>query len=366
MERPIISTLSESTSMQTGVSVVVCCHNSSERLVPTLSHLALQDVSPEIGWEVVIVDNASFDNTRQVAEANWLCKSGAKLRVVHEPRLGLGNARERGVQEARYSIVSLVDDDNWVCTHWVQRVWEIMAGHPGVGACGGPALAAFSYTPPPWFESQKHQYAIGVQADSRGEITWTRGWLWGAGLSIRKLAWQQLRDAGFRPLLIDRHGEDLSTGGDVELCLALRLAGWKLWYEPSLILEHYLPTHRLTWHYLRRLVRANGRASVAYDPYIFAASIDPDRLKGRWGLIWTWRTRDIWRKILRHPRTLQAALRGAVEGELDALSVEGELARLFELLRWHCVYDHSIEDVWMADWRIAPGQVGWGIESGHF
>jgi hypothetical protein len=59
-------------------------------------------------------------------------------------------------------------------------------------------------------------------------MTTTRGYLWGAGLTIRKAAWQQLQAAGFTPMLLGRQGTMLSTGEDSEICYTLRLASWRL------------------------------------------------------------------------------------------------------------------------------------------
>ena len=53
--------------MAEGVSVVICCYNSAERLPRTLTHLAAQRVSEKLPWEVIVIDNASQDKTGEVA-----------------------------------------------------------------------------------------------------------------------------------------------------------------------------------------------------------------------------------------------------------------------------------------------------------
>ena len=66
-----------------------------------------QTVDPSRAWEVVVVDNASTDDTAAVAQ----CLAGrgpAPLRVVSEPQLGLAYARARGIAEARDDIISFV------------------------------------------------------------------------------------------------------------------------------------------------------------------------------------------------------------------------------------------------------------------
>jgi len=54
-----------------GISVVICCYNSASRLPATLQHIAEQSLDSEILWEIIIVDNASTDNTAEIASTYW-------------------------------------------------------------------------------------------------------------------------------------------------------------------------------------------------------------------------------------------------------------------------------------------------------
>lgn len=105
--RPLITMLPEirvsghSTETPTpGVTVLVCCHNSTARLPPTIECLARQVVAPDISWEVVIVDNASTDDTGAFAQTLWPPQSRVSFRVVQEPQLGLGYATRPGSRRA--------------------------------------------------------------------------------------------------------------------------------------------------------------------------------------------------------------------------------------------------------------------------
>jgi len=260
--------LQDSDNTMWGVSLVICSHNGASRLLAVLAHVALQRVPLGLPWEVVLVDNASTDDTAAVARANWPVKDApAPLRVVYEGELGLTQARCRGLREARYEIVCFIDDDNWLAPDWLQIVVEVMGRHAEVGACGGMLDAAFELSPPQWFDHVQKYYAVGPQHDCAGDITWSRGYLWGAGLTVRKTAWKELAAAGFRFELHDRAGHALTSGGDAELCLALRLAGWKLWYEPAMKMKHYIPASRMEWQYLERVARGFGAAAVVLNAY---------------------------------------------------------------------------------------------------
>ena len=66
-----------------GVSIVVCCHNSAARIEATIEHLARQETP--YPWEVVLVNNASTDDTTERAKAAWsLHGAPTSLTIVDE------------------------------------------------------------------------------------------------------------------------------------------------------------------------------------------------------------------------------------------------------------------------------------------
>jgi hypothetical protein len=252
---------------------------------------------------------------------------------VHEPRLGLSYARHRGFSEAKYEIVSFIDDDNWVCANWVQLVSDIMTRNPTVGACGGFNEAEFEVAPPWWFEHYKESYAIGSQGREAGNVADTRGFLWGAGLSVRKSAWQQLVRDGFCQLLVDRKGSAPTAGGDAELSFALRLTGWELWYDPRLRLRHFLPARRLEWCYLRSLCRGIGASSVVLDRYSYALQGKADTLAASVQRSWAAKMIATVAKLLWYETIRLFSFYLPREGSVVVLQAEVRLGRLLELLQ---------------------------------
>ncbi len=252
--------------MNLSVSIVLCCHNSAARLPDTLRHLCAVEVPPGLCWEVLLVDNASTDTTAVCAQALWAeAGAPAPLNVLTEPRLGLNHARWAGIRAARGDIVSFVDDDNWVDSAWLKVIVDVFAAQPSVGAVGAWAEPVSDGPIPPWFERAQHLYACGQQGAAAGPVPAARGYLYGAGLSIRRTALLALDAAGFAPRLIGRSGASLAGGEDSELCRALSSAGWDLWYEPRLRLRHFMPAGRLTLAYARRLSFEMGRAAVRLE-----------------------------------------------------------------------------------------------------
>jgi glycosyltransferase involved in cell wall biosynthesis len=335
--------------MAVDVSIVVPSHNGAARLPAALDHIAGQRPPAGLAWEVVLVDNASTDGTAAAASQAWSADPSVPLRVVREPRLGLGHARVRGFAEARGDLVAWVEDDNWIAPDWLSVVTAVMREHPQVGACGGINEPVCQTAPPAWFEEFQFAYAAGPQGPTPGDVTASRGHLWGAGLTVRRAAWDHLVGHGFRPLLVDRQGEtNFNSGGDSEICFALRLAGWRLWFEPRLRLRHFLLAHRLDWGYLRRMFRGVGASSVGFDPYCRAydgASVDGRRR------IWLDEARPLAAELAKRAGRLWRLRAQAFEGDGDILDLEWKLGRLAELLRRRDAYDRSLRAIERAGWH---------------
>jgi len=250
--------------MINGISVVICCYNSENRLPEVLEHLNRQVVDSGILWEVLVIDNASKDRTAEVAVESWKRKE-VSLRVVHEPKPGLSHARLAGFNESAFEIVSFIDDDNWVESAWIHKVYHTMSEDPNIGILGGRGDAAFDSEPPFWFTKFEAAYAVG--ADGKKTGIQPGKLLRGAGMNVRKDVWNQLANNGFEFILSDRKGSALSSGGDGELCLAFRLAGYDLYYDDDLTFFHFMPEGRLNWPYLVKLFKAFGKAAPIENLY---------------------------------------------------------------------------------------------------
>lgn len=318
--------------MTAGMSFVLCCHNSAPRLPETLAHLAAQRVPAGTAWEVVLVDNASTDGTADAARRIW-GDGPAPLRLVVEPRGGLSWARLAGMRAASCDALTLVDDDNWLAPDWIERSLEVLRAHPEAGAVGGRSEADFETSPPPWFSAFATSCAIGRQAEASGDVTSTRGYLWGAGLVLRRDAWDDLLAAGFEYLLDDRTRSRLTSGGDTEICLGLRLRGWRLMYEDRLQFRHFVPKQRLAWRYFRKLYRGFGDASIVLDTYLLVLRELENRDVSPSEFDWPTRLRRLREAHLYAPRSFVKELVTGPEGSQEVLQADYAVGRIITLLR---------------------------------
>lgn len=299
-------------------------------------------------WEVIVVDNGSTDDTPGVARRCWPQQSRARLRVVSEPRVGVMYARMRGIEEAKYELITFADDDNWLALDFISRAASIMMKHREVAVLGGSNHAECEGTAPPWLDFNGSWYALTPESDPFGDVTERPGVLPSAGMTLRRSAWLELRQTGFEFATMGRQGPVLSGLMDMELCLALRLAGWKIWRDPGLRLRHFLPQHRLQWKYLRRLVRGAGKSAPLLDPYLFALESIRDGASRSGTLAWfsqNWIASALkkMRKLAGRPVTLISSRLLAMEGDHRVIRTELHIGELTKLLQMRAEYDRGVK-----------------------
>jgi len=338
--------------MPDGVSVIICCYNSAQRLPESLRHLARQRFFTIFPWEVVVVvDRASKDDTWKVAQSFAGDFAPGQFRVVEESRRGLGYARIGGMTVARYEFLSYIDDDNWVVPGWVETVYRFFSSTPDAGALGGKGEAVFEDGHgPEWFSPFAGNYAASAQYDEAGDITdKPTHLLWGAGLCIRKSVFEKLMESGFEFTCTERLGPEVFTlvsmrpAEDTDLCYGIRALGWRLYYTPELSYKHFLTQSRLSWSYFRRMTREAGHSSV----FLSLLRTSTDRSLSTWKLNlernWIFQAaralHRLGRIALRNPRSVVTMAEGSVAraqadtwlGFLKALFLlRGRYAELFD------------------------------------
>ena len=240
-----------------GVSIIICCYNSSLRIEKTLEHLANQEIN-DIGCEIILVDNASSDNTVNIAKAVWSKIQNSKFvfSIIHEKIQGVAYARKKGANKANYEYLIFCDDDNWLDQTYVKNVYELFVLHPEISVLGGMGIAQFEdeSLKPVWFDKFYQSYAIGDNVEKT------------AGMAIRKSILIEVMNN--QPMFLHgRKQNHLSSGEDAEICLRVRLAGYKILYSPQLTFQHFLTKKRLTWDYLKKLSIGFAQTNVVLCLY---------------------------------------------------------------------------------------------------
>lgn len=244
--------------MKPPMTVLICTHNRASQLEGALQSLEAQTLAKKM-FEVLVVDNASTDNTAQVvlecAERGVL-----QVRAVKETELGLDAARNRGIRESEGEIVAFLDDDARARDDWAAAILEGFASYPAP-VLGGRVDLIWEAERPVWFSDVLLKYLIHCDyGDSPVEISGAP-WLYGTNVAFRKKLFQEI---GLFRLDLDRKGDSLMGGGDTEFFLRARQRGKTLQYLPGVVVGHLVPAQRLTREFFRERLFYSGFTRAAH------------------------------------------------------------------------------------------------------
>jgi len=240
------------------ITVILTTYNRCQHLARVLGTVAASTLPDSVKWEVVVVDNNSSDQTREVVE-DFCCRHPGRFRYVFEPKQGVSHARNAGVREAWGDIVAFVDDDVVVGPTWLQNLTAALHNGQWAGA-GGPIVPERPFSPPRWLPL-KERYALaplpvfdlGPEAGQLAEPPC------GTNMAFRKEMFEKY--GRFRTDL-DRCGKDLLSNGDTEFGRRLMNAGERLRYEPSAVIHHPVSESRLRKKYFLAWWFGKGRSDI--------------------------------------------------------------------------------------------------------
>lgn len=241
-------------------TIAICTHNRAGVLAAAVEAAAPQAAA--LGAEVLVVDNASTDATADVLHG-LAARLGERLRVVHEPRLGLSAARNRALLHAAGPVVAYLDDDAVPQPGWLAALLEPFA-RPAVAAAGGRIVLGFpDEAPPPWLPAELFSLLSAFDlGDAPRVLRYGRAdYPYGANLAVRAEAARQL--GGFSPVVGPRGGDPL-VHDETDLCFRLERAGGVIAYAPGAVVVHRVGPERLTPSWLLRRASGGGRSAALF------------------------------------------------------------------------------------------------------
>ena len=116
------------------ISFVIPAYNEEEFIKECLESIYQEIVLSHADAEIIVVDNASTDNTQAVA------KSVSGVKVVYEPKKGIAGARGAGFAASSGELVANIDADSKLPTGWITTVLEFFNNNPKLVCLSGPQV----------------------------------------------------------------------------------------------------------------------------------------------------------------------------------------------------------------------------------
>ena len=115
------------------ISACICTYNREKYLRKSIEALLSQSL-PASEFEVIVIDNASTDQTKQICQDY---RSHPNFRYIYEARSGVSYARNRAYQEAKSPYIAYLDDDAIPTRFWLEKMLTLFNSDSQIGVVGG-------------------------------------------------------------------------------------------------------------------------------------------------------------------------------------------------------------------------------------
>ncbi len=248
------------------LSIIIASRNRAGSLNDTLDSLARQEMAQDIHHEILVVDNNSRDNTRELVMSRIPAFRG-RLRYLVETREGKSWALNLGIRSAHGTLVAFIDDDVIADNHWLVNIAAFAARHR-FDAIGGRILPLYPGKTPHWIKDNKDLLDGPIVLHDYGEenrpYAGTMFAFVGANLVVRR----ELLLTGdvFRT---DLGPGSKALGDDTYLFWKWRKAGKILYYCGKALVWHKVERERMRLGYIARWNIRSGRYYVLTDAKTF-------------------------------------------------------------------------------------------------
>lgn len=259
--------------MSIAYTVALCTHNHADRLEPTLDELERLTL-PRRPWELLVVDNGCRDTTPQLLAARrW--PAGWQVRVVREEKLGLSNARNRAIADARGEYVVFMDDDETAHPDWL-CAYERLIDAKNPDAFGGRIRVLFEDMRPSWLSDELLGFLGELnRADRIAPLEDPTESFYGGNFGFRRTVCGRI---GAFDAMLGRKGSDNTGGEEVDFYRRLLAAGFRVWWTPEAVIHHRIQAAKLNRGYFLDLhyrmgrmeaIRRRGNGSRLPPRYVF-------------------------------------------------------------------------------------------------
>lgn len=200
------------------ISIIVSTYGTNDgvdRLNKTLSALRDQKNEESIIYEVVIIDNGCSLNDDKLFDEYSDIKN---LVIIKEPKVGLSNARNTGILNARGNILAFTDDDIVPSEKWLSSLYKSHCSSSAL-CIGGPViLQNTNQSFPKWFSDYFLRFLLPPKFPKKFGVVSQPFYLIGANMSFKKATFQKY---GLFDTSLGRKGSCLLSGEDTEFILRL-------------------------------------------------------------------------------------------------------------------------------------------------
>jgi len=263
--------------VSTSLTILICTRNRLSKLKNTVRDIGKLQLPEKTKAELVVVDNGSTDDTTAWVEQVTL--PNMPVRLVEEPRTGIGHARTTALRETRGDILLFTDDDVRIPSCWATELCRPILSNQADVVGGTAKLAPHLHRP--WMNQFHRATLSSIEKKDSEDVLLPIT----ISMAFRRAVLNQVPvfDSELGP------GSSLGCCEDTLFAWQLREAGFRFAEVNTAPVVHHPSEDRLTRSSFLRAARARGR-SMAYIRYHWL----------HWDE-WAFTNRTVWYEFWRQP-----------------------------------------------------------------
>ncbi len=238
------------------ISVVICTYNRAAYINDALQSLYNQTLHKK-NYEVIIANNNSTDNTKEVVETFIALHTDANFIYVEEKQQGASYARNTGAALVQSPLLCFMDDDAIAENNYLELIVLFFQQHTDAGGLGGRIIPKYIPTEPKWM-SYYVSSLVGNFNYSNEVCVFAEGkYPLESNMIIKTEDFKKVN--GFNTALPGVVGTLRIGGEGKEFFYKLQALGNKIYYHPNIIVQHVVEVNKLTKEYMYRVASGIGR-----------------------------------------------------------------------------------------------------------
>lgn len=230
--------------MKPQISVLFSTHNGKSVLPDTLEGYCNVEAR-DIPWEMIIVNNASTDDTTQIL-ASYVGR--LPLKIIDCPTPGKNVALNSAIQSIESDYIIVTDDDaipdkdfisSWLNTFETQKDYSIF---------GGKIEPLFRTPAPDWMAVSRFHFEEIYAARNLNDGPIPAAQIFGPNMAVRK----NVFDAGLtfnENIGPSSNNKDYPMGSETEFCTRVERNGYKAWFSSAPSVQHIVRPNQMTTEY---------------------------------------------------------------------------------------------------------------------
>jgi hypothetical protein len=101
------------------ISIIIPVFNAEKYLPKTIELILDQSYC---NFELLLIDDGSTDNSYGIC--NRYAETDKRVRVIHQNNMGASSARNKGIEEAQYDLLTFIDSDDEIDRNYLQELYN--------------------------------------------------------------------------------------------------------------------------------------------------------------------------------------------------------------------------------------------------